>query len=327
AQKNTITVLSQLAGGLAGGLLGDSTQSAVLSSEVSKRAVENNYLKENEALAFERELKTCKEKGEDCSPIYKKYIEISNENFKATRERCVTGGVYCANMEEVISAANNIALVKYDTSGKIYWGDYLTDDDAINFVNYANGSDLTYLNNRISTSDRVLAQVTDITNWPFLFWGAKNLITNTGKETVMAAGISSVVNTGFQYTFNDGPINWSDVVSAGLVGKMTAGRSYGTVISGNTLGGYYSSKITGLNDNEAAMSALVSKAGSMVGYSLGEVTNKILTPMFNPTYKQYEWSSIGLGISHQKNPSIVPSTSANVADSISSETLQKTIKE
>ncbi|MDU8923707.1 VENN motif pre-toxin domain-containing protein, partial [Pasteurellaceae bacterium LIM206] len=33
AQKNTITVLSQLAGGLAGGLLGDSTQSAVLISE------------------------------------------------------------------------------------------------------------------------------------------------------------------------------------------------------------------------------------------------------------------------------------------------------
>ncbi|MDU8925682.1 VENN motif pre-toxin domain-containing protein, partial [Pasteurellaceae bacterium LIM206] len=43
AQKNTITVLSQLAGGLAGGLLGDSTQSAVLSSEVSKRAVEDNF--------------------------------------------------------------------------------------------------------------------------------------------------------------------------------------------------------------------------------------------------------------------------------------------
>ncbi|MDU8925376.1 VENN motif pre-toxin domain-containing protein, partial [Pasteurellaceae bacterium LIM206] len=68
AQKNTITVLSQLAGGLAGGLLGDSTQSAVVSSEVSKRAVEDNYLKENEALDFEKEFKTCKKRGEtSCS--------------------------------------------------------------------------------------------------------------------------------------------------------------------------------------------------------------------------------------------------------------------
>ncbi|WP_216605098.1 VENN motif pre-toxin domain-containing protein, partial [Pelistega suis] len=44
SQKQTITALSQLASGLAGGLVGDSTSSAIGAAEIGKRAVENNAL-------------------------------------------------------------------------------------------------------------------------------------------------------------------------------------------------------------------------------------------------------------------------------------------
>lgn len=44
AQKETVSTLSQLAAGLSGALVGDSTQSAVASAEIGKRAVENNSL-------------------------------------------------------------------------------------------------------------------------------------------------------------------------------------------------------------------------------------------------------------------------------------------
>ncbi|STO59245.1 filamentous hemagglutinin outer membrane protein [Canicola haemoglobinophilus] len=44
SEKQTITALSQLAGGLAGGVIGDSTTSAVSSADIAKRAVENNHL-------------------------------------------------------------------------------------------------------------------------------------------------------------------------------------------------------------------------------------------------------------------------------------------
>ncbi|STO55098.1 FhaB protein [Canicola haemoglobinophilus] len=46
SEKQTITALSQLAGGLAGGIIGDSTTSAVSSADIAKRAVENNFLSE-----------------------------------------------------------------------------------------------------------------------------------------------------------------------------------------------------------------------------------------------------------------------------------------
>ncbi|MEJ9378633.1 VENN motif pre-toxin domain-containing protein, partial [Gallibacterium anatis] len=44
AQKQTVTALSQLASGLAGGLISDSTSGAINAAEIGKRAVENNSL-------------------------------------------------------------------------------------------------------------------------------------------------------------------------------------------------------------------------------------------------------------------------------------------
>lgn len=44
AQKQTVTTLSQLASGLAGGLISDSTADAINAAEIGKRAVEDNYL-------------------------------------------------------------------------------------------------------------------------------------------------------------------------------------------------------------------------------------------------------------------------------------------
>ncbi|MFU2138010.1 VENN motif pre-toxin domain-containing protein, partial [Gallibacterium anatis] len=43
AQKQTVTALSQLASGLAGGLISDSAAGAINAAEIGKRAVENNF--------------------------------------------------------------------------------------------------------------------------------------------------------------------------------------------------------------------------------------------------------------------------------------------
>ncbi|MGX2970727.1 VENN motif pre-toxin domain-containing protein, partial [Ursidibacter sp. B-7004-1] len=49
SQKQNVANLSQIAAGLSGGLVGDSTSSFVAGAEIGKRAVENNYLFKNEA--------------------------------------------------------------------------------------------------------------------------------------------------------------------------------------------------------------------------------------------------------------------------------------
>ncbi|OBX06327.1 hypothetical protein QV09_12275, partial [Gallibacterium salpingitidis] len=54
AQKQTVSTLSQLASGLAGGLISDSTAGAISSAEIGKRAVENNFLSEKEITILEK---------------------------------------------------------------------------------------------------------------------------------------------------------------------------------------------------------------------------------------------------------------------------------
>ncbi|WP_230589097.1 hemagglutinin repeat-containing protein [Gallibacterium anatis] len=50
AQKQTVSTLSQLASGLAGGLISDSTAGAINAAEIGKRAVEDNYFNLNTVL-------------------------------------------------------------------------------------------------------------------------------------------------------------------------------------------------------------------------------------------------------------------------------------
>ncbi|MFC0322248.1 VENN motif pre-toxin domain-containing protein, partial [Gallibacterium melopsittaci] len=54
AQKQTVSTLSQLASGLAGGLISDNTAGAISSAEIGKRAVENNFLSEKEITILEK---------------------------------------------------------------------------------------------------------------------------------------------------------------------------------------------------------------------------------------------------------------------------------
>ncbi|HDL5744955.1 TPA: hemagglutinin repeat-containing protein, partial [Mannheimia haemolytica] len=59
AEKQNVALLSQLASGLASGLIGDSTQSAAVGADIGKRAVENNYLSNWQEQKRSQELKSC----------------------------------------------------------------------------------------------------------------------------------------------------------------------------------------------------------------------------------------------------------------------------
>ena len=153
-----------------GGSLSDSSDGAIIAAKTAKNAVENNYLWENEQKEFEKKMLECKSKGEDCTSVVNEYLDKSNKRSRELYERCKDGGVGCAGMEEVIDVSTNIARAKYDTSGRLFLGDALQDDDTIKVVNYVNERDLTFLKDRVSATDRMLYQASDITNWPFYFW-------------------------------------------------------------------------------------------------------------------------------------------------------------
>ncbi|WP_239689763.1 hemagglutinin repeat-containing protein, partial [Rodentibacter caecimuris] len=333
SEKENISTLSQLAGSLAGVLTskanGTSEQqggtflTATAGAETVKRAVENNYLWEEEQREFEKKMLECKSKGQDCTSIVKEYLDRSNKRSRELYENCNNGGIRCAGMEEVIDVSTNIARAKYDTSGRILMSEALQDDDTIKIVNYVNERDLRFLKDRVSATDRLAYQVADITNWPFLLVGARNLLTNNSKSAFVSAGIGMGANAGVQYYFNK-DVDIVDVLSSGALGKMTAGKNYTTTVNTNMIGSYYTSKIKGEGENESAYSGLVSGASSKVGYRVGNFVENKLDPIFNPARNKYSWKELGyLGISYQQSPSAIPSRFGNIVDSIASEAVSK----
>ena len=322
-EKRTVSSLSQVAAGIAGGSLSDSSDGAIIAAKTAKDAVENNYLWQEEQKEFEKKMLECKSKGEDCTSVVNEYLDKSNKRSRELYERCKDGGVRCAGMEEVIDVSTNIARAKYDTSGRLFLGDALQDDDTIKIVNYVNERDLTFLKDSVSATDRMLYQASDITNWPFLLLGARNLLANNSRSAFVSAGIGMGANAGVQYYFNK-DVDVVDVVSAGALGKITAGKSYATTVNSNMIGSYYTNKIKGYNNSDSAYSGLISGSASKVGYRLGNLVENKLEPIFNPAKNKYSWVDSGyLGISYQKEPSFIPSRIGNISDSYMSERVNK----
>ena len=324
--KEMAKALAGVAGGLAAAGQGASAvkilSESSIGTTVANNAVENNYLWQEEQKEFEKKMLECKSKGEDCTSVVNEYLDKSNKRSRELYDRCKDGGVRCAGMEEVIDVSTNIARAKYDTSGRLFLGDALQDDDTIKIVNYVNERDLTFLKDRVSATDRMLYQASDITNWPFLLLGARNLLANNSRSAFVSAGIGMGANAGVQYYFNK-DVDVVDVVSAGALGKITAGKSYATTVNSNMVGSYYTGKIKGGSDSDSAYDSIVSGVASKVGYRSGNLVENKLDPIFNPVSNKYKWNDLGYGISFQEGVNPLPSRLGNMADSIASEAINK----
>ena len=328
-QKQTVSALATISAGMAGGLAGDSTSSAATGAGVGKNAVENNFLSEKESRQLDKEMQDCKASGGDCNKVVEKYIDISNKNSKELVEACTGGGVACVTWEELLQAGTNVALDA--NKHQIRLSEKLKDPDAAALVKYLNGTDLKFLKDNITVGDRVMDVIITPTSWPVAVMGGKAIITNSAgiKEQLIAAGVSSAANTAIQYgTSKTGEVKLSDVIGAGVIGLITAGKGYNPTVTWNAAGGYYQAKISG---DDPFMGALLSKAGASVGYAAGNIIKIPMDKKLNPVSKQYEWVPTGVWTITKPAPqNNLPSLSGNVADSAASgwfsDALQNSIK-
>jgi filamentous hemagglutinin len=209
--RTLYTAGSALAAGLTADLLGKDPATAALAA---RNAAENNYLTGAESRRFDKELSECKASGGDCRAVYEKYLAISNKNSQALRERCADGGVACAQYEELIRA---------------YTRENLHDPEAAAMTRTLNGLDLLFLDDRLSTTDRLVFGFVD--NFPLSLVGVglagRNLATNTGGAL---AGATLVAGTDalLQYSLT-GDVSLSDLVAAGVIGAAFASPTVGAV--------------------------------------------------------------------------------------------------
>ena len=97
-EKENISTLSQLAGGLAAALTakangttaeqGGNFIAATSGAETAKRAVENNYLYNGEVNSLVKELAKAEKGGKDTRPIFEKYAKLSEKNRQEILKLC-----------------------------------------------------------------------------------------------------------------------------------------------------------------------------------------------------------------------------------------------
>ena len=97
-EKENISTLSQLAGGLASALTakangttaeqGGNFLAATSGAETAKRAVENNYLYNGEVNNLVKELAKAEKEGKDTRPIFEKYAKLSEKNRQEILKSC-----------------------------------------------------------------------------------------------------------------------------------------------------------------------------------------------------------------------------------------------
>ena len=97
-EKENISTLSQLAGGLAAALTakangstaeqGGNFLAATSGAETAKRAVENNYLYNGEVNSLVKELAKAEKEGKDTKPIFEKYAKLSEKNRQEILKTC-----------------------------------------------------------------------------------------------------------------------------------------------------------------------------------------------------------------------------------------------
>ncbi|OTA16719.1 hemagglutinin-related protein [Xenorhabdus beddingii] len=310
-EKEKISNLATLAGGIAAGLATDSTAGGVAGAQGAKNAVESNYLYEDDSRNLDKGLAECKAKGGDCGAVIQKYLDISNKNSAELEEKCSGGGITCVTYEELVQASTNVALD--EGSLQIRLSEKLKDPDAIKIVQYLNGKDLQFLKDNITTSNRVAAVALDPTSWPVMVFGAKAMIQGAkGKEQLIAAGVTSGMNAAIQYGTTK-EVKLSDLIGAGVVGAITAGKGYNPTVTWNAVGGYYTAEIKG---DDPFLNAVLSKGGASAGYAAGNVIKVPMQKVLNPISKQYKWEPIGIWtITKPVKQSSVPSVAGNVGDS------------
>ncbi|MGR7449529.1 hemagglutinin repeat-containing protein [Klebsiella aerogenes] len=141
-QKSTISALSTLAAGLMGGLSGGSSADAVAGAQAGKNAVENNYLHVDEALAFDKEMQSCRATGGDCSSVIAKYQKISDERSAELDTKCAADPVMCQGWDKELAHGGIQAVERPEWMGDIFGLDVMRSDEAKAYVQYWNSVDL-----------------------------------------------------------------------------------------------------------------------------------------------------------------------------------------
>ena len=296
AQKQTVSALSQLASGLAGGLISDSTAGAINAAEIGKRAVEDNLLTNQEdeiiynaSVEYQRKGYLSKDKQILVGTLLSQDKEINRLlSLYQTSPNSLTYAqkTYLNAALMRISKANQIpieTLYHWDFSNTIERNDtalktYLNNQNAIN--NSYDVKQAQSLKEALEFSALGLSGVGSISKGMEFLPKIGTIATKYPLATEMTT--TAIANTGYQLTQNKTYDPYS-LLQSELSTVLTRGRALGQQISINV----GISSMATQNPNDYGWNALGAVAGT-IGTSVinrvnfgNKYNNQLLKPIIS----------------------------------------------
>ncbi|QVV61208.1 hemagglutinin repeat-containing protein [Leclercia sp. Colony189] len=276
-QKQTVSALATLAAGLSGGLVGDSSASAVAGAQAGKTTVENNFLGSTSSDKLDKAVEKIKN-GDKSLATANELIKLENADKRSdalvskftkdpsqmsSNERAELAGylrVYASEMEREYGSAVSQELVKGLLSGQ----DYMKRNPDSEAMSKAQTIMNTWGYHKSNAS---------IGDAPVMFGGSVLGITVKGMAANAAIGIG--VNTGVQLAGKD-PFSYVDAIMAGVTAAATTGKGILVSTPINMGGAAIGSSIKGEDPTNSTIGAGV---GSLFGGGIGKVATEQLKPV------------------------------------------------
>ncbi|MGX2975801.1 VENN motif pre-toxin domain-containing protein, partial [Ursidibacter arcticus] len=287
AEKKNITFLSQLAGGLASGLVGDSTQAVASGADIAKRAVENNYLKAKDITSWLSTMDRAKT-FEEKRILMNKLIQLDDVLQKDATDIKVSYSELIKRADDLVQLAQSAncsdscqEIVKYSI-GRLE--QIINNYDALaskkrseRMLNFAIGAG-TYGAGRLVISSNTVK--TYLGNIP---WGDK----------VVSASLGMGANTAYQIATNpeDKNVNLKDILWAGSTSFASGGTSFIRMNAINASSAGVKAYTEGENPGVAFTSSVI---GSSLGYGVGTGVYYGLNKYHNRNYIFTHDSSKGI---------------------------------
>ena len=298
AQKQTVTALSQLASGLSGGLVGDSTSSAISAAEIGKRAVENNLLakwdleERNKLLdKFEKQATLSRIEQDVISALLMKDARIDELllRYQTHPEELTDSDKQFLTQilrDYLQSYADTDANVKYKL-GLLDWGiDSVRIDSLIDggqWFDRPTDKIKSYLYQQALRTNSPEYRIAEGVHDGLWLVGPKlGIVAKESPIAVKVLGNPVVLNTAGGLAANataqimvGQPFSWAELISAGVTSGMTTGMPLGkTLIVNAGMGAATSFAVKGNIPQDTALSVL----GGVAGEKLPHPVLKIYTP-------------------------------------------------
>ncbi|MCT4716623.1 hemagglutinin repeat-containing protein [Enterobacteriaceae bacterium H18W14] len=276
-EKQTISTLATIASGIAGGLAGDSTSSALAGAQGGKTTVENNVLGATSSDKLDKAVEKIKQ-GDKSLSTANELITLENADKRSdvlvskftkdpsqmtSTERAELAGylrVYAAEMEKEYGPVVSQELVKGLLSGQ----DYIKRNPDSEAMASAQKIMNTWGYHKSNAS---------IGDLPLTLSGS--MLGSTIKETIaINAAIGTTVNSVYQLGGKD-PFSYVDLIMAGITAAATTGKGIGASAAINMGGAAVGSGIKGENPTGSVISA---GFGSVAGSKADKyITNGLST--------------------------------------------------